>query len=193
MVNCNGQGECARDGICGFHAINRVLGGNLSLVEMQRVTRRQTEFSADELLDYLAYWEKNGIILTKDTIASNKIDPFQINSVCAPLWNRPEPQNHWEPCTVIQTEDMEYTPCFNGLFKQSQVNTKQLWMTTATTEIEHKNQVMRIVLELIKRAQPKQSAAAARIKPQVNWHPTWHMDVQQCNNDKWSCSRVVPL
>nr|QJC19294.1 polyprotein [Phaseolus vulgaris alphaendornavirus 2] len=175
------------DGICGFHAINRVLGGNLSLVEMQRVTRRQTEFSADELLDYLAYLGKNGIILTKDTIASNKIDPFSDQYVCVRHCETdPNPKNHWEPCTVIQTEDMEYTPCFNGLFKQSQVNTKQLWMTTATTEIEHKNQVMRIVLELIKRAQPKQSAAAAselNLKLIDTLHDTWMSNNATMIND----------
>nr|ASU87377.1 polyprotein [Bell pepper alphaendornavirus] len=146
------------EGLCAFYALEHACGIKLSLDHMQSALNCKQQFSTLQIIKYGNMLGYNVAVLTEETIITGKVDPTTDHFVC--ILHTIEAETgapHWQPCNVVQTADLESTPCYKGLFTQSNIN-KQLSLISAEVQgVELTKELIKIVLSLIKRAVPKLS------------------------------------
>nr|QII57747.1 polyprotein [Alphaendornavirus sp.] len=147
--------KVAGDGLCAYYALEHCMGTKLSLRHMQNTLGCKTQFSAHQIIKYGNMLGNNVAILTNESVITGKVDPFSDKFLC--IMHTVEDGTgapHWEPCNVVQVNDLETTPCYMGLFKQSQVNKQLGLLPPNLNEEQEVKERCNIVLKLIKRAIP---------------------------------------
>ncbi|ALD49085.1 polyprotein [Hot pepper alphaendornavirus] len=146
------------DGLCAYYALEHGCGIKLSLEHMQSALNCKQQFSTLQIIKYGNMLGYNVAVLTEEAIITGKVDPTTDNFVCIlHTFEAETGAPHWQPCNVVQTGDLESTPCYKGMFKQSTIN-KQLSLIPSDVQgTELNKELCKIVLQIIKRTVPKLS------------------------------------
>ncbi len=147
--------KVAGGGLCAYYALEHCMGVKLSLKHMQNTLGCKNQFSAHQIIKYGNMLGHNVAVLTNESVITGKVDPFSDKFLCiVHTLEDTSGAPHWEPCNVIQVNDLEATPCYMGLFKQSQVNKQLGLLPPNLNEEQEMRERCMIVLKLIKRAIP---------------------------------------